>query len=301
MAETDWLEAALAALYLPGLRPEPGAHRRSWPACLAAMRRAGHPDRAADALGAAGRWHEAALLRDKERWAAAQRLAEQGRLLTAAGAAWPKGWEALGSAAPPVLWASAPLPPGPWLGVVGSRAIGPADRRWAASLPAACGAPVVSGGAPGSDNAAGEGARKAGLPLIEILPCGIDGAFGSRGAIRVSAAAPGEDFRTALAMERNALIFAAARICVVVRAAEGRGGSWAGAQAALRRRLGRPAAQNDQEDAGCQALIRLGALPVRDAEELADIWAAPDPAPLQPRLAPDLVSEPIRTGWAPKA
>ncbi|MBS1720047.1 MAG: hypothetical protein JST35_06345 [Armatimonadetes bacterium] len=93
---------------------------------------------------------------------------------------------------------------------------------------------LLSGGAPGCDAAALEGAAER---AIALLPCGLEASrsgFFARGALSLSVCAPGSPFSAAQAMERNALLFRAARWALVGHSRFRLGGTWAGVSEALR-------------------------------------------------------------------
>ncbi len=269
MGETGWRRAALAVLFRPGAEGPP---RSAWPEAWARLEAASGREEAARAFRARG-WIEAARLLESG-------SAPEGDLLCACDPDWPAGWRRSGL--PPVLHLAGALPPGPWLGVVGSRRISGPDESWARALAAACGASILTGGAPGADRAGARGGLEAGLGAVEVLPCGLGFPFGTPGAVRLSASPPEAGFEARAAMERNAMIYAGARLTVVVRARLGRGGTWNGAAEALRRGR-RIAVQDDPADEAAEALIRLGAIPVRTPEEAARLFREP-PTEAQPPL-----------------
>jgi hypothetical protein len=93
---------------------------------------------------------------------------------------------------------------------------------------------LLSGGAPGCDAAALAGAAER---AIALLPCGLEASrsgFFARGALSLSVCAPGSPFSAAQAMERNALLFRAARWALVGHSRFRRGGTWSGVSEALR-------------------------------------------------------------------
>lgn len=296
------LSGVLAAVYLRGL-PGRAAPARSWPAVIGALRRAAGtgtlpsaPADLAEILREAGHWQEAVILADRARWALALDLVANQRVVTAEDAIYPAAWRDSGFAAPPALWrmpGAAALPLGArWITLVGSRSISRAVRNaaYAAGQAAAqSGAVVFSGGAVGVDRAALLGARAAGGPTLELLPCGFSHAPASS-AERWSLAPPGEPFSTPLAMERNLLLYAAAERSWVGHARFRAGGSWHGAVSALRHRLGpifirEPApgeALTDPDYLRAHgALVALGAVSLSHPDLLP---VAPPPCPVQPAL-----------------
>lgn len=280
------LAVVLTALYARGLsRPGPAAPRR-WPQVDHALRVAGLESacagEVADVLQANGLWYEAALIREPLLWEAARALVEERRVVTAGDDGYPERWRRLGSSAPPVLWrasARSPLPRLPEARtVVGSRDLASPARRAAEAFGAAvaeAGFALVSGGAVGTDRAAVSSARawaeRAGVSVsvVELLPHGIawprSGAPVGVGGEVWALAAPSEGFSAALAMERNALLYAASPRALVVAPRYREGGSWHGAAEALRRRLCEVWVWEDGSP-GALGLQALGAIPVASPE-----------------------------------
>jgi hypothetical protein len=186
----------------------------------------------AHALAAAGMPEEAAALRDTSRVEAARRLVTAGRTWGALDAGFPEAWVA----GTPVLWRRGPVPPGPFLAVVGSRTISSEVARFAAlagRTAAHSGFTLLSGGAQGCDAHAGAAAVQAGGRAVYLLPFGLKHAPFSPGVTLLSACPPEAAFSAAAAMERNAMIYRAATGTVVAHARYGTGGSWSGALSAL--------------------------------------------------------------------
>ena len=279
----------LAALYLRGLRREHDAPRKRWPQVDHALRcgiRSGPFDPAAT-LAEAGLWFEASVLRSPCLLTEATGLVASGRVITPADEAYPGRWRLLGPSAPPAVWRRGALAEGlgPMFTIVGSRSIPAKARsvaRAAGMAVASAGGTVVSGGAAGCDREAAAGARawakRAGVasPVVEVLPYGValGGPAGTpcsygvtpiSSGVQVSVAAPTEGFSSALAMERNALLYAASERSLVVACRFREGGTWAGAVDALRRRIGSIWVWQDGSP-GARALVALGAIPVRSVE-----------------------------------
>ncbi len=271
-------EAVLAALYLRGAPRPTEAPRRGWPEVLAALRREGADDPVAT-LRAAGMPMVATILEASGLLQWAEEAVQAGAVLTVASATYPSRWfEALGDLAPPALWRAGDLPCVPWVGAVGSRQVEDdvlAFMSEVGARTASLGYGIVSGGAAGCDSAAERACRAAGGPVMRLLPHGLRGKSDD-GAVRLALAAPGEPFSTALAMERNALIYAAAGATTVGHARMRQGGTWHGATDALRRRLGRVLVRPDG-GAVSRVLIALGAEEIEDASQLGDILAAGPP------------------------
>lgn len=252
------LSIVLAALYLRG-GPRPIELRRSaWPEVLKALRRCSADLlSASDALRDAGMWAEALVLAEPGLLSWAERKYEKGSVLTPADAEYPCRWvRVLGSGAPPALWKVAEIPPIPLIGIVGSRHIPRAVARFCTEVARTgveLGFGIVSGRAEGCDRA---GAKGAGDTLVEIVPYGLDHLRGRAGCV-LSVCAPDESFSSAAAMERNALIYAAASHTVVGHARFKEGGTWHGAVHAVRNRLSRLLVRRSEEP-GMRALAGLG-------------------------------------------
>jgi predicted Rossmann fold nucleotide-binding protein DprA/Smf involved in DNA uptake len=135
---------------------------------------------------------------------------------------------------------------------------------------------IVSGGAVGCDSAAEAAALGAGGTVLRLLPQGLGLRRLEDDAVRVTLAAPGEPFSRALAMERNALIYAAADATIVGHARLREGGTWHGASDALRRRLGRLLVRPDDSPAAL-ALKALGAGELAKPVDLGDRLAESPP------------------------
>lgn len=135
----------------------------------------------------------------------------------------------------------------------------------------------------GCDRAAVLGAASA----MEIVPYGLDLRRKlPPGRCRLSASAPGAEFTSAAAMERNALIYAASEHTVVISARFKEGGTWIGATEALRRKLTRLVVRRSPSDAASRALIALGAIPLDRPEDLQlALLAAPATSSLFEGLA----------------
>lgn len=197
----------------------------------------------------------------------------------------PKLREQAGSGAPPLLWAYgySPALRRPGVGIVGSRVLTPGEARFAAAAGEVCarmGMPVFSGGAAGADSFGAIGAARHGGAAAHFLPGGLAEPFGP-----VALFSPNPDakpFDRIQALTRNNWVYAASETTVVVASRFGEGGSWAGAIAAMRGRLSRVAVfMAEKPSSGNVALAKLGAIPVRSADELREAVGKP----LQPQLA----------------
>lgn len=274
------IEAVLAALYLRGAPRTVEPPRRGWPQAVAALRRAGGSEPVA-ALREAGLTLPATILETPGLLLWAEEACESGAALTAVSDGYPARWlEAFGDGAPPALWRAGGRPPASaWIGAVGSREVGPDVLDFMAERTAEAiglGHGIVSGGAVGCDTAAERAALAAGGPVLRLLPYGLSFRETEDGVTHLALAAPDEPFSRQLAMERNALIYAAAEATVVGHARFRQGGTWHGATEALRRRLGRLLVRADGS-AAVRALCALGAEPLDDRGDLAALLERGEP------------------------
>ena len=194
--------------------------------------------------------------------------------------------ERLGGAALAGLWVAGALDGllAPCIAVVGARAPSDAGRRRARALGeelARRGVCVVSGLALGVDGAAHEGALAAGAPTIGVLGGGHDHFFPPRhrelgaritlsGGAVVSPYAPEVVPQPWQFLARNGVIAALADAVVVVEAAARSGALNTAGHAADRGTavLAFPGDVDRPKAAGCNALIRDGAILVRDADDV---------------------------------
>jgi predicted Rossmann fold nucleotide-binding protein DprA/Smf involved in DNA uptake len=267
----------LAALYLRGAPRAVDPSRRHWSQVEGLIRAS------ACSLGSAARvLREAGLIEEAAALATPGLLTwvegRAARVLTPMGTAYPSAWRSrLGDLAPPALWRRGELPEGRLIGIVGSREVGRAEAAFArvcGSTAAKAGFGVVSGGAQGCDTFGARGAQSVDGLVMRLLPCGLDQTRRPEPG-DLSLAPPGEPFSSPLAMERNALIYAAAEATVVVHARFRQGGTWHGAADALRRRLGPILIREMPEDRAFRALVALGARPLAKPEDLEDALNAP--------------------------
>ena len=153
---------------------------------------------------------------------------------------------ALGSGAPPVLFVvgDMELLQEPGFGIAGARHSSATGLDWSrqcARLAKTFGVPVVSGGAPGVDEAAHEEALHGGASTVIVLPQGILRFRASRVCMEaieegrvalVSAMPPAQPFTTPGALSRNTLLCALSRLVCVIGPKE-KGGSIHTARQAL--------------------------------------------------------------------
>ena len=246
-------------------------------------------DEAARRLRAIGHGQAAALLEDEELLESAQGVIERRGF---------EGWapvlpdemppamrHSLGAAAPPLLWAYGygRQFQEPGVGIVGSRMLTPSEARFAAAAGEVCaqlGMPVFSGGAAGADSFGAIGAARSGGAAAHFLPGGCREPFGPVALLTPNPEAP--TFDRIEALTRNKWIYAASEATIVVSSRFGEGGSWAGAIAAMKARLGEIIVYlGPQPSSGNEALRKLGARAVSSVAELREALGHP----VQPRLA----------------
>lgn len=153
----------------------------------------------------------------------------------------------LADSAPPILYGAGTveLLDAGGIAIVGARdadseAISYAEE--AAAAVARSGRPVVSGGARGIDRAAMAGAARAGGSIVGVIADSLErqvrstevrALIADERLVLVSRYGTDVPFSVGKAMGRNRLIYCLADAAVVVSAAEGEGGTWAGATEAL--------------------------------------------------------------------
>jgi DNA processing protein len=215
-----------------------------------------------------------------------------GRVVIPGDEEWPRALDDLAHERPFCLWVRGPLTlsalPQASAAIVGCRASTSYGDFVAADLAAGCaerGIRVVSGAAYGIDGAAHRGALAADGQTVAVLACGVDRAYprghealigrlAQDGAV-VSEVPPGSAPTRWRFLERNRLIAALTQVTVVVEAAH-RSGALGTAGRALR--IGRlvaavPGPVTSAASAGCNQLVRDGAVCVTDAAEVAELLA----------------------------
>jgi predicted Rossmann fold nucleotide-binding protein DprA/Smf involved in DNA uptake len=185
----------------------------------------------------------------------------------------------LGDQAPPVLFTvgEVKLLSSEGIGVVGSRAVtgeGAEIARRVAARTAEGGLCTISGGARGVDREAMVGAHGAGGRVLAYLADGLLRRIrepDTRRAVAegriclATAFEPSTGFSAANAIGRNKLIFASARVTLVVACEPGHGGTWEGATEALRHGYGPVAVWvGPGAGGGNVRLVEHGATPVDD-------------------------------------
>ncbi len=206
----------------------------------------------------------------------------------------------LGDQAPPVLFTvgARELLSAESIGVVGSREVGgdgDAVAREIGERVVREGLAVVSGGAKGVDRAAMSAAHDARGRVVGYLAESLLRRVREPSARRALADGttcfatpfdPSAGFSTAHATGRNKLIYASARVTVVVASELDRGGTWEGATEALRRGYGPVSVWvGPGAGPGNERLAELGATPL---EELSSLFRAPRSDAVMPTAAEQL-------------
>lgn len=200
--------------------------------------------------------------------------------------------ERLRDQAPPVLYAVGEqgLLSEEGIGIVGSRnvsASGTNVARLAAQAAVRLGVPVISGGARGVDQASMSAAYEAGGQVVGFLADSLQRRTSepnTRRAIADGATClatpykPSAGFSVANAMGRNKLIYASAKVTLVVATDIERGGTWEGAVEALRNGFGAVAVwTGDGAGPGNERLASLGAHALSDMSQLFSDRVEPSP------------------------
>jgi len=189
----------------------------------------------------------------------------------------------LRDAAPPLLfYAGEPsLLSASSLAIVGSRHVGQEElnvARDAAASAVKKGIGVISGAARGVDQVAMATAIAQGGFVTGVLADSLiknlrdpetRRAILDGRAILVTHQNPGAGFSVGAAMGRNKIVYALADLTFVITAAVASGGTWAGADEALRRKFGHVAVwMGEGRGPGNELLVKQGATPIADLEEL---------------------------------
>lgn len=179
----------------------------------------------------------------------------------------------LGHSSPPLLWGVGErgLCASGGIAIVGSRDVDDAGARWAEEVASACareGITVISGGARGTDQIATAAALNEGGRVVGVLPEGLgkpsvvgryrDAILDGR-LLLLSPVYPDAGFTIGNAMGRNRVIYGLAEAAVIVRCEAKSGGTWAGAEAELKREDHIPVFVRAEGGDGNRALLALGA------------------------------------------
>lgn len=204
---------------------------------------------------------------------------------------------------PLLLWVRGALPAGPSLAIVGSRRPSGRGRatahEFAAEL-ARAGAAIISGLAYGIDAAAHEGALAGGGPTVAVLASGLLHVTptGQRrlaerilagGGAWLSERPPDADAHPYHFPERNRLISGLAGPTLVVEAREKSGSLWTARHALEQGRevLVVPGPIDSEQCRGTNRLLRDGATPILDTDDLRAAVLGPLAVPVQRALLPE--------------
>lgn len=202
----------------------------------------------------------------------------------------------LGSNAPPVIFGAgeAGLLSGEGVGIVGSRDVDEEAAEVAkgtARAAVALGRAVVSGGARGIDQLAMNSAHSEGGAVVGVLADSlltrikrpdILTALDQGMTTLITQQSPSTEFSAAAAMARNKLVYALARVTVVVASADGTGGTWAGATEAIRSGSGVVAVwRGPGEGRGNAALQAQGAVPLTSVDDLERLLSTEPKSPAE--------------------
>jgi predicted Rossmann fold nucleotide-binding protein DprA/Smf involved in DNA uptake len=230
-------------------------------------------------------------------------MVQSGLALTVGSPIYPRRWvEHLGPGAPPALYVRGDISllQVKSFAAVGSRQPPTTALRAAIDitfLAQELGYMPTSGGAPGIDRTISSAGS-----YIEIWPCGLGIRWGAykraaHSSLQMSLWPPREQFSTAAAMERNALVYAISDAAFVAHARFRQGGTWHGATDALRKRLTRIVVGSSEwpkeDEAARKALLGLGAQPLNSftPEGLSTAIEAEPLQPWLPTFAPESTSE----------
>lgn len=181
--------------------------------------------------------------------------------------------ERLGINCPPVLWRKGEddcflLPA---VAVVGSRNLTSEEEEFAFQsgwLLASLHIAVMSGAAKGADSSSVFGAIANSGKGVHFLPGGREGRMPKASAY-LTENPDARGFERYSALRRNRWIYASGACAVVVSSRFGEGGAWCGALEAFRSKICPIAVYiGENVSSGNGALMRLGATPVRNVEEL---------------------------------
>ncbi len=210
--------------------------------------------------------------------------------------------ERLGNKAPALLHVAgqSALLSEPGVGVVGSRGVDEDGAQVATAVAersTSLGYPVVSGGARGVDQLAMNAAHEVGGRVVGVLADSLTRtvsrtetrkALLDGDTVLATPYGPEAPFSVGTAMGRNKVIYALSTLTVVVASDHETGGTWAGAAEALRGGFGRVAVwRGAGEGPGNAHLVRRGATPLENIDQLEAILAEPD----EPVAAPPEASQ----------
>lgn len=163
------------------------------------------------------------------------------------------------------------------VGFVGSRTVGDEDTAFAEAMVKKInqhGFGVVSGGAKGIDSIASAAALSNGGFCIEYISDSFARKIKKKTAISaiqdgklliMSVVKPDAGFNAGIAMQRNKYIYAQSEATVVVKSDYNKGGTWSGANEALKKEYCPVLCRNHNQYPGNAGLIEFGAIPIDDS------------------------------------
>lgn len=191
---------------------------------------------------------------------------------------------ALGKEAPPVLFGAGDcgLLTRQGIGIVGSRNVSEVGAQVARSMArrvAESGRTVVSGGARGVDHLSMNEAFLRDGTVVGVLADSLIGrirkpdvlgALDEERICLVTQQAPSSGFSAGVAMARNKVIYGLSEVTVVIASDERAGGTWAGAEEALKKGYGNVAVwRGEGGGPGNRSLEERGAMAFTDVDQLA--------------------------------
>ncbi len=176
----------------------------------------------------------------------------------------------LGLDAPGCLWGRGDLSllEKPAVSLVGSRDLREENLLFAQAVgrqAARLGLVLVSGNARGADKAAQNACLEAGGQVISIVADALTEHSPRENLLYLSENSFDEPFSAQRALSRNRCIHTLGRAVAVAQCTWGKGGTWSGTTMNLRRGW-TPVGIFDDGSEGARELIRLGAIPVKDAD-----------------------------------
>lgn len=201
------------------------------------------------------------------------------QVLTRISPLFPQRLRRLGEECPPVLFCKGDLQAlnGPWISVVGSRALlkeGESFAKKIGAMAAREGYVLVSGNAAGADRIAQEACLAAGGRVLSFLPDGLRKHSKRPSVLYVSDEGYDCSFTSARALRRNHFIHALGEKTFVAQCSRCQGGTWSGARDNLLRGLS-PVFLPRDHSPGMRALEGLGGMVLaEDFQSLGELTAA---------------------------
>lgn len=202
------------------------------------------------------------------------------KVITRADKGYPKALKAtLKGSCPPLFYFAGELSllDQKTVGFVGSRTIGDQDTSFTEKTVGKInqrGFGVVSGGAKGIDSTASAASLSNGSFCIEYLADSlvrkikkkeVISAIQDKRLLLMSMAKPDAGFNAGMAMQRNKYIYAQSEATVVVKSDYNKGGTWSGANEALKKGFCPVLCRDHKQYPGNVGLIKLGAVPIDES------------------------------------